>query len=161
MPRLMKTTGRFVALALAVGLALAACTGDDGGNGSEVRGGDGPSAATGADGGPTPVVSGSATSGTYEYENGGLHVTLDVEGTAGTMEVDNGTGHELEAPGFYILHATDPTVRIDGEVADAAPVEAGASGSFGISFDGIAISDIGAIALLFGADNYGLFVRTA
>jgi hypothetical protein len=157
----MKTTGRFFALVLSVALALAACTGDDDGDGTGATGSTGGSGATGTDGGPTPVVSGSATSGTYEYENAGLHVTLDVDGTTGTMEVDNGTGHELEAPGFYILHATDPTLRVEGEVAGAAPIEAGAVGSFDVAFEGIEVADIGAIALLFGTDNYGLFVRTA
>jgi hypothetical protein len=156
----MKTTGRIVALALVGAVALAACTGDDGGD-EGPTGATGASGATGSDGGPTPVVSGSTTSGTYEYENGGLHVTLDVEGTAGTMEVDNGSGHGLEAPDFYILHATDPTIRIEGEVAGAGPVAAGATESFDVSFEGIEIADIGAIALLFGTDNYGLFVRTA
>jgi hypothetical protein len=158
----MKVTGRSLALALVVALALTACTGDDGGgDGNGATGGTGTTGATGSDGGPTPVVSGSATSGTYEYENGGLHVTLDIDGTAGTMEIDNRTGHELDAPAFYILHATDPTVRIDGEVTGAAPVAAGTTASFDASFEGIEIADIGAIALLFGTDNYGLFVRTA
>jgi hypothetical protein len=159
MPRLMKSTGRLVALTLAVALALGACTGDDGDGDPVATGGTGATGTT--DGGPTPVVSGSATSGTYEYENGGLHVTLDVEGTAGTMEVDNGSGRDLDAPAFYILHATDPTVRVDGVVTGAAPVGAGATESFDVSFEGIEIADIGAIALLFGTDNYGLFVRTA
>lgn len=164
MPRLMKTTGRFVTLAVVLSLLLAACTSDGNGGGSGDgtggAGGTGTSGITGSDGGPTPVVSGSATSGTYEYENGGLHVTLDIEGTSGTMEVDNGTGHELGVPDFYILHATDPTVRIEGDVADAATVDAGVTETFDVSFEGIEVGDIGAIALLFGSDNYGLFVRT-
>jgi hypothetical protein len=160
----MKTTGRFVALALVSVLLAGACTGDGdegNGNGNGGTGGTGGSGATGQDAtGPTPVVSGSATSGRYEYENAGLHVTLDVDGTDGTLEVDNRTGHELEAPDFYILHATEPGVRIEGEVTGAEPVPAGETASFEVSFQGVEVGDIGAIALLFGADNYGLFVRT-
>jgi hypothetical protein len=157
----MKSTGRSVALVLAVALVLSACTGDDEQGPTGGTGGTGGSGATGQDGGgPTPVTSGSATSGTYEYENAGLHVTLDIEGTTGTLEVDNGTERELAPPAFTILHATDPTVRIDGEVTGAEAVEAGETAMFEISFSGIEVGQIGAIALLFGADNYGLFVRT-
>jgi hypothetical protein len=156
----MKRTGRLVALTFLLALLLVACTGDGNGDGTnEGTGGTGTSGLTG-DGGPTPVVSGSATRGTYEYENAGLHVILDVEGTTGTMEVDNATDHELGLPDFYILHATDPTVRIEGDVAGAAPVAAGATETFDVSFEGIEVRNIGAIALLFGTDNYGLFVRT-
>jgi hypothetical protein len=159
----MKTIGRFVALVLALAVLLSACTGDDGeppDSGAGGTGGTGASGQTAGDGGPTPVVSGSETSGTYEYENAGLHVTLDIEGTTGTLEVDNGTGHELGAPDFYILHATEPTVRIEGEVAEAVSVASDAIETFDISFEGIEVGEIGAIALLFGEDNYGLFVRT-
>jgi hypothetical protein len=160
----MKPTGRLFALALLVVLlATASCTSggeDAGATGGGGTGGTGVSGTTGGDVGPTPVVSGSATKGTYEYDNAGLHVVVSIEGTAGTMEVDNGTDRELPDPGFYILDARDGT-EIDGEVTDPAPVEAGDSQSFDISFSGIEVKEIGAIALLFGADNYGLFVRTA
>ncbi len=136
-----------------------ACTGDDGDGGGTTSGGTAGTGATGG-GGPTPVVSGAATSGTYEYQNAGLHVTMRIDGTAGTMEVDNGSGHELGDPGFYILDARDGT-QIDGVVAAPAPVEDGQTATFDISFEGIEVRNIGAIALLFGDDNYGLFVRTA
>jgi hypothetical protein len=162
----MKTTGRFLTLALSLALALSACTGDgDGGDGG--TGGTGGTSGTGGSGstgegggGPTPVVSGSATGGTYEYENAGLRVVLVIEGTAGTMEVENETGHGLDRPGFYLLDADDGH-QIDGEVREAAPVSSGETATFEISFEGTQVGDIGAIALLFGADNYGLFVRTA
>ncbi|MGZ5291325.1 MAG: hypothetical protein ACXWXQ_11995 [Actinomycetota bacterium] len=155
----MKTTGRSVALAVAFALALAACTGDgEDGNGEET-GGTGP--VTGATGtvGPTPVVSGSATEGTYEYVNTGVRVVLRLEGTAGTLEVDNGTGHDLPRPSFYLLGATDGA-QFDGDVVAPAPIADGETATFDVTIEGIEIGEIGAIALLFGRDNYGLFVRT-
>lgn len=160
MPRLMKTTRVVLALVAGLAMLLAACTGgDDGGNGGN---GDptGPTGQTGqTGGGPTPVQSGSATAGTYEYENAGLHVVLDIEGTAGTMQVDNGTDRELPRPDFYIIWG-DSRDQVEGEVTNAAPIPAGETSTFDISFEGIQVGEIGAIALLFGQDNFGLFVRT-
>lgn len=156
----MKTTGRFAVLALVLTFGIGACTGGQE-DGEGASGGTGAtSGATGGDVGPTPVVSGAAAAGTYEYENAGLHVVLDIDGNAGTMQVENGTDRELPLPGFYILDARDGH-EIDGAVADAAPVPSGQTQTFDISFSGIEVREIGAIALLFGADNYGLFVRTA
>jgi hypothetical protein len=160
----MKTTGRICVLALVAAMALGACTGDGGGGGASGgaggTAGTGTSGATGGDVGPTPVASGAAASGTYEYENSGLRVVLDIDGTAGTMQVDNGTDRELPDPDFYILDARDGH-EIEGDVTNPAPIEAGDSATFDISFAGIEVREIGAIALLFGQDNYGLFVRTA
>jgi hypothetical protein len=158
-----KRTRRVAALALGQMLlvAAAACTdGDDDGSGSGATGASGSAGPTGATGdGPTPVSSGSATSGTYEYENAGLRVILEIDGTAGTMEVHNDTDHELGEPSFYIRGAVDGA-RIDGTVATPAPVPAGDTATFDVSFEGIRVGEIGGIALLFGEDNYGLFVRT-
>jgi hypothetical protein len=151
----MKTTGRSLALVLVVTLALAACDGDD--DGGETTGPSG--AATGATAGPTPVTSGSATSGTYEYVNAGLRVVLEIDGTTGTMTVENGAGYELARPGFYLLGASDGAQH-EGDVAQAAPIPDGETATFDVSFEGIEVGDVGAIALLFGQDNYGLFVRT-
>lgn len=158
----MKTIGRLAVTTLAAAIALGACTGGGGEEGADGGTTGGTGATTGATGdvGPTPVTSGAAASGTYEYENAGLRVVLDIDGTAGTMRVDNGTEHELPLPDFYILDARDGH-EIDGEVASASPVGAGETATFGISFSGIEVREIGAIALLFGQDNYGLFVRTA
>lgn len=156
----MKTTGRFASLVLVL-LALVACTGD----GEDGDGGPGPTNATAgsgptADTGPTPVPSGPPTRGTYEYVNGPLRVVLRIDGTTGTMEVDNGTERELPRPDFYLLDARDGA-EIEGDVAAPAPVPAGNSGTFDVSFEGIEVREIGAVVLLFGPDNYGLFVRTA
>jgi hypothetical protein len=152
----MKTTGRLLALSLVLAVALSACTGDDDGNGD----GTGPSGAgTGTTGGPTPVVSGSATSGTYEYVNAGLRAVLMLDGEGGTLEVENGSGHALGRPDFYILGASDGA-RFEGDVAAAATIPDGETATFDVAFEGIQVGDIGAIALVFGQDNYGLFVRT-
>lgn len=151
----MQTTRRLLTFALVLSLASAACT--DGGDSAA-----GATAGSGATGevGPTPVISGSATSATYEYRGAGVRVTLEIEGAAGTMDVTNGSGLELGDPGFYILDARDGT-RIDGLVTSPAPVPDKQRATFDISFQGIAIPDIGAIGLLFGTDNFGLLVRTA
>ena len=152
----MKTTRVVLTSLVGASLLLAACTGD----GNAVDGDPIPPGATGQDGGPTPVQSGSATSGRYEYENAELRVVIDIDGNAGTMEVDNGTERQLPQPDFYILEASSGD-EIEGEVSGAAPVPAGETATFDISFEGVEVRDIGAIALLFGQDNYGLFVRTA
>ncbi len=157
----MKTTGRPFALALllVVGIAVGACTGDGGGGTATPTGGTAGTGGTAATG-PTPVVSGAATSGTYQYVNAGLHVTMRIEGTAGTMEVENGSGHELGDPGFYILDARDGH-EIDGVVSSPAPIADEQTATFDISFSDVEVRNIGLVILLFGADNYGAFVRTA
>lgn len=162
MPRPVKTTGRFVALALALAVLLGGCTDDvNGGNGNpNGTGGTGPTGETDGDGGPTPVTTGPASRGTYEYVNAGLRVVVEIDGTEGTMRVDNGTERELPEPDLYIRDARDGA-QIEGEVTDPAPIPAGETATFAISFEGIEVRDIGLLVLLFGADNYGAFVRTA
>lgn len=160
MPRPVKPTVRFVALALALAALFAACT-DDGGGGEPT----GPSA-TGGTGtttggvGPTPVTTGPAERGTYEYVNAGLRVVVEIDGTEGTMEVENGTERELEPPDFYIRDARDGT-QIEGDVTEPDSIPAGGTATFAISFQGIEVRNIGLLVLLFGTDNYGAFVRTA
>jgi hypothetical protein len=159
MPRPVKPTVRFIALALALAAMLAACTDD--GDGAEPTGpGTGGTGPTTGSVGPAPVTTGPAAHGTYEYVNAGLRVVIEIDGTEGTMEVENGTGRELESPDFYILDARDGT-EIEGEVADPAPTPAGETATFDISFEGIEVRNIGLLVLLFGTDNYGAFVRTA
>ena len=128
-------------------------------------------ACTGGDGGPTGSTGASSTSeaptlaqsftgapgtATYEYANEGLLVTVDLDGSDGTLEVENDSEHDLDPPGLYVEDAVDGH-EIDGEVVDSAPVGAGESATF----DDITVDDIGLLVLLFGADNYGAFVRTA
>ena len=157
MPRPMKPTGRLVAL-LCVAIALGACTGDDaGGNGSTAS--TGPSATSQA---PTPAqtFTGAPGTATYEYANEGLLVTVDLDGSNGTLAVENDSDHDLDAPGLYVEDAVDGH-EIDVQVVDSAPVAAGEQASFDVKLDGITVDDIGLLVLLFGADNYGAFVRTA
>ena len=52
-------------------------------------------------------------------------------------------------------------LEVDGTVLDAAPVAAGDTASFDVRLDDLTVDDIGLLVLLFGADNYGAFVRTA
>lgn len=160
MPRPVKPTVRFIALALALAALLAACTGEENGGGEPTGPGTGGTGITTGGVGPTPVTTGPAARGTYEYVNAGLRVVVEIDGTEGTMEVDNGTERELESPDFYILDARDGT-EIEGEVAEPAPTPAGETATFTISFEGIEVRNIGLLVLLFGTDNYGAFVRTA
>jgi hypothetical protein len=157
MPRPMKPTGRFVAV-LCLAIALGACTGDDaGGNGSTAS--TGPSTTSQV---PTPAqtFTGAPGTATYEYANEGLLVTLDLNGSNGTLAVENDSDHDLDPPGLYVEDAVDGH-EIDVQVVDSAPVAAGEQASFDVKLDGITVDDIGLLVLLFGADNYGAFVRTA
>jgi hypothetical protein len=153
----MKPTGRLVA-PMCLAIALAACTGGGGGDG-------GSSAATGPSRSsevPTPAqtFTGAPGTATYEYANEGLLVTVDLEGSEGTLEVENDSEHDLDPPGLYVEDAVDGH-EIGGTVVDSAPVAAGESATFGVRLDDITVDDIGLLVLLFGADNYGAFVRTA
>ena len=157
MPRPMKPTGRLVAL-VCLAIALAACTGGDGGgNGSTAS--TGPSTTSQA---PTPAqtFTGAPGTATYEYANEGLLVTLDLDGSNGTLAVENDSANDLDPPGLYVEDAVDGH-QIDIEVVDSAPVAAGEQATFDVKLDGITVDDIGLLVLLFGADNFGAFVRTA
>jgi hypothetical protein len=158
MPRPMKPTGRLVAL-LCVAVALGACTGEDGGGDGGPTGSTGPSTTSEV---PTPAQSftGAPGTATYEYANEGLLVTVDLDGSDGTLEVENDSEHDLDPPGLYVEDAVDGD-EIDGEVVASAPVPAGESATFDVRLDDITVDDIGLLVLLFGADNYGAFVRTA
>jgi len=154
MPRPMKPTGRVVVLLL-LAIALGACTGDDG----DATAPSGPSSTSDV---PTPAQTFTGAPGTavYEYANEGLLVTLELDGSEGTMQVDNGSANDLDAPGVYVKDAVDGH-EIDGEVVASTPVSAGERATFDVRLDGITVDDIGLLVLLFGADDYGAFVRTA
>ena len=68
--------------------------------------------------------------------------------------------NDLDAPGVYVKGAVDGH-EIDGEVVASTPVAAGERATFDVRLDGITVDDIGLLVLLFGADDYGAFVRTA
>jgi hypothetical protein len=150
----MKPTGRVVVLLL-LAIALGACTGDDG----DATAPSGPSPRSDV---PTPAQTFTGAPGTavYEYANEGLLVTLELDGSEGTLKVDNGSSNDLDPPDVYVEDAVDGH-EIDGEVVNSAPVEAGERATFDVTLDGVTVDDIGLLVLLFGADNYGAFVRTA
>jgi hypothetical protein len=158
MPRPMKPTGRLVAL-LCLAIALGACTGEDAAGDGGSTGATGVSTTSEV---PTPAqtFTGAPGTATYEYANEGLLVTVGLDGSDGTLEVENDSQHDLDPPGLYVEDAVDGH-EVDGEVVDSAPVAAGETATFDVRLDGITVDDIGLLVLLFGADNYGAFVRTA
>jgi hypothetical protein len=150
----MKPTRVLLPAFLVFAIVLAAC--DSGGEPSNT-----PSKTTSAVV-PTPAetFTGAPGTATYEYANEGLVVTLTLDGSDGTLDVENDSDNDLEAPGLYVLDAVDGH-EVDGTVLDAAPVAAGDTASFNVRLDDLTVDDIGLLVLLFGADNYGAFVRTA
>jgi hypothetical protein len=147
----MKPTGRVALLAVLAAALAASCTG----------GGSPQPTATTTAVVPTPAETFTGPPGTavYSYANEGLLVTVRLDGSDGTLEVENDTGDDLEAPDVYVLDASDGH-EIDGDVLASAPVPAGETATFDVSLDRIGVDDIGLLVLLFGADNYGAFVRT-
>lgn len=152
MPHRMKPTLRLLAVGLALSALAGACTGGGSKDGAASPSRS-PASAT-----PTVSVTGPPGSTTYHYANTGLTATIQFEGDTGTLTVQNETGHELPAPGFYILDARDGK-RIQGSVDAAAPVPNGRTSTFDVSFSGLEEKNVGLVVLLMGADNYGAFVR--
>jgi hypothetical protein len=150
----MKPTRVLLPAFLVFAIVLAAC--DSGGEPSNT-----PSKTTSSVV-PTPAetFTGAPGTATYEYANEGLVVTVTLDGSDGTLDVENDSDNDLEAPGLYVLDAVDGH-EVDGTVLDAAPVAAGDTASFNVRLDDLTVDDIGLLVLLFGADNYGAFVRTA
>lgn len=155
MPRPMKPTGRAVVLLSVGALLLAGCDGDaDGTTGSP------PPSTTSAVPTPAETFTGAPGTATYGYANEGIVVTFDMEGSTGTLHVENGSPYDLDPPDLYVLDALDGH-RIEVDVLDAVGVGAGETASFEAELDDVTVDDIGLLVLLFGADNYGAFVRTA
>ena len=155
MPRPMKPTRVLLPALLVFAVVLAAC--DGGGNAASNT-----KTATTSAVVPTPAetFTGAPGTATYEYANEGLVVTVKLDGNTGTMDVENDSDNDLEAPGLYVRDAVDGH-KVDGTVLDAAPVAAGDTASFDVQLDDLTVDEIGLLVLLFGADNYGAFVRTA
>ena len=74
------------------------------------------------------------------------------------MQVENGSEHDLDAPACTCSTLPTATGRRRGH--RSAPVPADGSATFDVALDGVGVEDIGLLVLLFGADNYGAFVRT-
>jgi len=151
----MKPTRVLLPALLVFAVVLAACDGG-GGEPSNTK------TATTSAVVPTPAqtFTGAPGTATYEYGNEGLVVTVQLDGSDGTLDVENHSDNDLDAPGLYVLDAVDGH-EVDGTVLDAAPVAAGDTASFDVRLDDLTVDDIGLLVLLFGADNYGAFVRTA
>jgi len=151
----MKPTRVLLPALLVLAVVVAAC---DGGGGAPSN----TKTATTSAVVPTPAetFTGAPGTATYEYANEGLVVTVTLDGSDGTMDVENDSDGAVDAPGLYVLDAVDGH-RVDATVLDAAPVGKGDTASFDVRLDDITVSDIGLLVLLFGADNYGAFVRTA
>jgi hypothetical protein len=147
----MKTTGR--ALAVALALVLAGCTGSGDNGGKSPGGGGNPGNGSGE---PSVTISIPASSSVYRYENEGLVATIDFG--AHTLEIDISTGRELPKPGFYVLDARDGH-RVDGTVDGAANVPEGQTMTFDVSLPGVEAKSVGLVVLLIGKDNYGAFVQ--
>jgi hypothetical protein len=155
----MQPIGRSVALALVSLAALAACTGDDEPPAATTPPGGETSTSTSTVPTPAETFTGVPGTATYTYALERLTVTVELDGSEGTMLVENGSEHDLDAPGLYVLDAVDGH-EVDGEVLASAPVAAGDSATFDVALDGVGVEDIGLLVLLFGADDYGAFVRT-
>ena len=150
----MKPTRVLLPAVLVLAIVLAAC---DGGGEPSNSASKTTSAVV-----PTPAetFTGAPGTATYEYANEGLVVTVTLDGSDGTLDVENDSENDLDAPGLYVLDAVDGH-EVDGTVLDAAPVAAGDTATFDVRLDDLTVDDIGLLVLLFGADNYGAFVRTA
>jgi hypothetical protein len=148
----MRGRGRLLAPIAVLGVLVAGCTG----NGDDGPSGGRPSeTTTSASVAPTSVAPGT---GVYVYENAGLTATLDLDVGSGTLRIDNRTGRELAPPGFYLLDARDGR-RVDGVVDAPAATPDGGTSTFGVSFAGLEVRNIGLAVLLIGRDNFGAFVR--
>jgi hypothetical protein len=150
----MKPTRLLLLAFVALAIVLAGC--DGGGEPSS------PGSRTNSTVVPAPAETFTGASGTaiYEYANEGLVVTVTLDGSDGTLDVENDSSNDLDPPGLYVLDAADGH-EVDGTVLDAAPVAAGDTASFDVQLEDLTVDDIGLLVLLFGADNYGAFVRTA
>jgi hypothetical protein len=142
---------RLTAFPLVLTMGLAACTG---GGSSETS--IAPSTPSQS---PLPTVDVGQVvfvPGKFAYSYLDVDVTLDWSGGNGTLKVHNGSGSELEEPGLYAVTAERP--RVSGTVAGGAPIPAGASATFAVTFPTDLSPDaVGMIALLFGDENWGAF----
>jgi hypothetical protein len=90
--------------------------------------------------------------GEWTYENNGVTVAFSWD--TGGLTVENGSGQELGEPGLYAVTQTQQ--RVDADVADAAPIDDGASVTLTVAFPGdLQLEDVGMVAIVFGEQNWG------
>jgi hypothetical protein len=138
-------------------LLAAACTGDEDPQATPTAAG---STSEPADGGsPLPTVDPGAVpfeEGVFRYEFDAVRAELRWQGGEGELTVDNGSDRELGEPGLYAV--TSDQREVPGEVSDTAPIPAGDSATYTISFpDDVAYDETGFVVLLFGDENWGAF----
>lgn len=109
-----------------------------------------------------PTVTATATPtfqappGSYRYQGLGVEAVLVFDGPNASLRIANSTGYDLGEPHLYVLKADDGS-RLDLTTADPAPIPAGDSARFQVSFE----SDppaIGLVFLMLGEDDFGAFV---
>ena len=143
-------------LLVVLAMAAAACTGGDDPDPGPSEGGAEP---------PEPTASSLPTEdpgavafepGLFRYRFNFVSAELRWQGGDGELTIDNGSDRELGQPGLYAV--TSDQREVPGEVSGTAPVPAGDSASFEISFpDDVAFEETGFVVLLFGDENWGAF----
>lgn len=108
---------------------------------------------------PLPTVDPGAVRfepGLFRYRFNFVTAELRWQGGEGELTIDNGSDRELGDPGLYAV--TSDQREVPGQVAGTAPVPAGGSASFAISFpDDVEYDETGFVVLLFGDENWGAF----
>ncbi|HEX9124202.1 MAG TPA: hypothetical protein VF984_12750 [Actinomycetota bacterium] len=106
--------------------------------------------------GGTPV----GRPGSYTFSGSGVQASLTMIGTAGQLEIENQGATDLGAPGVAAVDAAGN--RVNASVANAAPVSAGSSALFQISFPaGFRPGNYPTLRLDFGGQDFGTLQRTA
>jgi hypothetical protein len=94
--------------------------------------------------------------GVFRYAFNGVSAELRWQGGDGELRVDNGSDRELGEPGLYAV--TQDQREVPGDVMDTAPIPAGDTAEFAISFPpDVAYEETGFVVLLFGDENWGAF----
>jgi hypothetical protein len=128
-------------------LAAVACT-DDG----NADTGTSPAASVSSQ--PTSDVEVRFVDGEWTYELDGVKATFSWHDGPASLAVKNGSEQQVGAPGLYVV--TRDQRHVDGDVADAAPLDPSASGRYAVTFpDGLQPDDIGLVVLELGGVNWG------
>jgi hypothetical protein len=108
--------------------------------------------------GGTPVGRPGSYTGTFA--DGAVQASLTIVGTVGQLEIENQGASDLGAPGVAAVDAAGN--RIEAVVANPAPVAAGSSAVFQVSFPaGFRPGTYPTLRLAFGGQDIGVLRRTA